>query len=58
MRYKVTLNGETEVVTDSYKHAVAVYHKAVYHGKPNDIIRMYFRRNPQDDWETIRKDWL
>ena len=58
MRYKVMMNGDTQVITDSYKHAAAVYNKAIYHGKPGDIIKMQMRRNPQDDWETVKKDWL
>ena len=58
MRYKVTLNGEKVITTNSLKHAADAYNKTVYFGKEGDIIRMYYRPNPDTKWRELRKDWL
>ena len=58
MRYKVTVNGETYLVTESLKHAVECYNKAIYNGKSGDMIRFYSRKSPDLPWDMVRKDWL
>lgn len=56
--YKVTRNGETIVVTWSYKNAAEAYDACIYRGKEGDIIRLLTRKNKKDEWELARKDWL
>lgn len=58
MRYKVTLNGEEVIISDNLKHAADAYNKTIYFGKEGDIIRMYYRPNPNTKWMELRKDWL
>lgn len=58
MRYKITRNGEVILVTNSLRHASAVYNKTIYVSKQGDIIRVYYRKDPTLPWENIRKDWL
>ena len=58
MRYKVSVNGEAKVITDSLKHAGAAYNKAIYYGKSGDIIKLEYRKTPNIPWETVKKDWI
>ena len=58
VRYRITVNGGNVLITDSYRHAAAAYNKAIYHGKPGDIIRMMYRDDPNKPWQTAKKDWL
>lgn len=58
MRIKVTKNDEVIIVTNNFKHASRSYNDAIYKGKSGDIVRMYCRQNPNDDWELVKKDWL
>ena len=58
MRYKVTKNGENIVITDNFKNANEAYNKCIYRGKSGDIIRMLFKKNPEDPWNSVKKDWL
>lgn len=58
MRYIVSKNGENIIVTSNFKRATAVYNKCIYTGKPGDIIRMSFRKDPSKEWELVKKDWL
>lgn len=64
MRLKVTKNGNIIIVTDNLKHAAEEYNRAIYDGKPGDIIEFFTsrkvttRQGDQIIWERARKDWL
>ena len=58
MRYRVMKNGEKIVITDLLKQAGIAYNKAIYYGKPGDIIKMEYRDTPDKPWATVKKDWL
>ena len=57
-KYLVTKNGETVIITESYKSAAAAYNEAIYHGKSGDFIQAHYKKHPNDKWEPFRKDWL
>lgn len=58
MRYKVLRNGETIIVTNNFKHVGEAYNKAIYYGKPGDIVKLQYRDSPDKPWTTMKKDWL
>ena len=58
MIYKVTKNGDSVITTRSYKNAAAEYDKAIYYSKPNDIIRLFCKKDGKSEWELARKDWV
>lgn len=58
MIYKVVRNGDTTLLTRSYKNAAAEYDKHIYYGKPSDIIKLFVKRDDTKVWELARKDWL
>ena len=58
MRYLIKKNGDTVIITDSYKMASRAYNEAIYYGKSGDFIEAFYRKTPQDKWEPFRKDWL
>lgn len=58
MIYKVTKNGDTTLLTHSYKNAAKEYDRLIYYGKPSDIIALYVKRDDIKTWELARKDWM
>jgi hypothetical protein len=58
MIYKVVKNGDTIIVTRSYKNAAETYEREIFNAKDPMIIRMYAKRDGSDEWELARKDWL
>ena len=58
MIYKVTKNGDSIITTRFYKKAAAEYGKAIYYSKPNDIIRLFYKKDGKSEWELARKDWV
>lgn len=58
MIYKVVRNGETILVTHSYKNAANTYDEEIRKADDRIIISMYCRRDGTKDWELARKDWL
>ena len=58
MRYKIVKNGDTILITDSLRHASAVYNQTIYGAKSGDVIRVYYRKGPNLEWKMCRKDWI
>lgn len=58
MIYKVIKNGETVIVTRSYKNAAHTYDEEIRKATGNTIMRLYVKRDGSDEWELARKDWL
>ena len=58
MRYQIRKNGDIIMTTDSLKRASGEYNRAIYEAKSGDFIEVFWRKEPTDAWERIRKDWL